>query len=127
MESSYIAMRIIVINVNTSREMTAVIGHSAELAAAPETEIVAIEPSWGPESVESYYDSTISAASMLHRLLQLNEPFDAIIWAGFGDHGHEAAQELFDAPVIDITHAAAMTACLVGRRYGVVTTLPRSI
>jgi allantoin racemase len=120
-------MRIVVLNVNTTAEMTAVIGRSAELAAAAGTEIIAIEPVWGPESVESYYDSFISAAAMLQRLLQLTDPFDALIWAGFGERGHEAAQELFDAPVIDITHAAAATACLIGRRYGIVTTLPRSI
>jgi allantoin racemase len=120
-------VRIVVINVNTSVQVTAAIGRSAELVAARGTEILAIEPAWGPESVEGYYDSFLSAAAILQRLQQLTVPFDAIIWAGFGEHGHEAAQELFETPVIDITHAAVVTACLVGRRYGIVTTLHRSI
>jgi allantoin racemase len=120
-------VRIAVVNVNTSAEMTATIGRSAESVAAAGTEIVAITPGWGPESVEGYYDSFISAAAILDSLALMNERFDAVIWAGFGEHGHEGAQELLDVPVIDITHAAAMVACLVGRRYGIVTTLPRSI
>lgn len=46
--------------------------------------------------------------------------------AGFGEHGREGVRELVDAPVVDITEAAAHLACLLGRRYGVVTTLERS-
>lgn len=46
--------------------------------------------------------------------------------AGFGEHGREGARELLDVPVVDITEAAAHLACLLGRRYGVVTTLDRT-
>lgn len=46
--------------------------------------------------------------------------------AGFGEHGREGARELVNVPVVDITEAAAHLACLLGRRYGVVTTLERS-
>jgi allantoin racemase len=46
--------------------------------------------------------------------------------AGFGEHGREGVRELVDVPVVDITEAAAHLACLLGRRYGVVTTLDRS-
>ncbi|MEV5721884.1 aspartate/glutamate racemase family protein, partial [Amycolatopsis mediterranei] len=41
-------------------------------------------------------------------------------------HGREGARELLDVPVVDITEAAAHLACLLGRRYGVVTTLDRT-
>ncbi len=46
--------------------------------------------------------------------------------AYFGEHGREGVRELVDVPVVDITEAAAHLACLLGRRYGVVTTLERS-
>ncbi|CAM5670461.1 Allantoin racemase OS=Streptomyces violarus OX=67380 GN=FHS41_005953 PE=3 SV=1 [Streptomyces violarus] len=46
--------------------------------------------------------------------------------AGFGKHGREGVRELVGVPVVDITEAAAHLACLLGRRYGVVTTLARS-
>jgi allantoin racemase len=48
------------------------------------------------------------------------------VLAGFGEHGREGARELLDVPVVDITEAAAHLACLLGRRYGVVTTLDRT-
>lgn len=41
-------MRALVVNCNTSPEITAVIRANAEAAAGPETEIVAIQPTWGP-------------------------------------------------------------------------------
>ena len=128
-------MRILVMNVNTTSSMTDLIGAAARSVARPGTEIVATEPTWGPVSVEGYYDSYISAAAILDRLHQLLDPdrpggperFDALVWAGFGEHGQEAAMELLDVPVVDITDAAAHLACLIGRRYGVITTLERSI
>ena len=55
------------------------------------------------------------------------EPFDAVIQAGFGEHGREGLQELVDVPVLDITEAAAIVAMLIGRTYSVVTTLDRTV
>ena len=84
-------------------------------------------PTWGPESVEGYYESYISAAAVLDTLTCWSGPsFDAVVWAGFGEHGREGAQELLDVPVITITEAAATAACLLGHSYGVVTTLRRA-
>jgi allantoin racemase len=120
-------VRLLVLNVNTSATITATIECAARAAASEATEIVATEPRWGPESVEGYYDSFLSAAALLDRLKEYPEPFDALIWAGFGEHGYQGAQELLTVPVIDVTHAAALMACLVGRKYGIVTTLARSV
>ena len=63
---------------------------------------------------------------MLDLLRRLDGPVDAVVMAGFGEHGREGARELLDVPVVDITEAAAHLACLLGRRYGVVTTHDRS-
>jgi allantoin racemase len=121
-------MRILVMNVNTTATMTEVMRAGAQRVARPGTEIIATQPDWGPASVEGYYDSYISAAAILDRLTTWTGPtFDALIWAGFGEHGREGAQELLDVPVITITEAAAMLACLVGHKYAVVTTLRRAI
>ncbi|MDA0625106.1 aspartate/glutamate racemase family protein, partial [Acinetobacter baumannii] len=51
--------------------------------------------------------------------------FDAVVMAGFGEHGREGAREVLAVPVVDITEAAAMHAMLLGHRFGVVTTLSR--
>ncbi len=121
-------MRILVMNVNTTASMTETMRAAAAAVASPGTEIIAAEPRFGPASVEGYYESYISAAAILDRLATWDgPPFDALVWAGFGEHGREGAQELLDVPVITITEAAAMTACLLGHKFGVVTTLRRAI
>ncbi len=53
--------------------------------------------------------------------------YDAVIQAGYGEHGREGLQELLDVPVVDITEAAASTAMYLGRSYSVVTTLDRAV
>ncbi|EFV12358.1 aspartate/glutamate racemase family protein [Segniliparus rugosus] len=120
-------MRIVVMNCNTSAAMTEAIGAQARAAARPETQISALQPLWGPESAEGYYDSFVTAAAVLDRLHTVGFPFDALVMAGFGEHGREGARELLEVPVVDITEAAAQVAMLLGRSYGVVTTLARAV
>lgn len=120
-------MRILVVNVNTTESMTAAIGAAARAVAAPGTEIVALTPFVGAESVEGNVESYLAAIAVLDRVLAYDEPYDAVIQAGFGEHGREGLQELLDVPVVDITEAAAQLAMLLGHRYSVVTTLDRTV
>ncbi|MFE4061031.1 aspartate/glutamate racemase family protein [Streptomyces sp. NPDC059096] len=119
-------MRILVTNCNTTEAMTEEIVRGARRASAPGTTVTGLTPDWGPESAEGWLDSHLSAAAVLDALRRHEEPYDAVVMAGFGEHGREGARELVDAPVVDITEAAAHLACLLGRRYGVVTTLDRA-
>ncbi|MGW0985272.1 aspartate/glutamate racemase family protein [Streptomyces sp. NPDC002486] len=120
-------MRIVVTNCNTTQEMTEEIVRGARAAAGPGTTVTGLTPAWGPASAEGWLDSYLSAAAVLDTLRTYDGPqYDAVVMAGFGEHGREGARELVDAPVVDITEAAAHLACLLGRRYGVVTTLERS-
>ncbi|MEU7720715.1 aspartate/glutamate racemase family protein [Streptomyces tibetensis] len=120
-------MRIVVTNCNTTQEMTGEIVRGARAAAGPGTTVTGLTPAWGPASAEGWLDSYLSAAAVLDTLRTYDGPqYDAVVMAGFGEHGREGARELVDVPVVDITEAAAHLACLLGRRYGVVTTLERS-
>lgn len=119
-------MRIVVANVNTTQSVTEAIRQQAVKAATPGTEIVAVTPEFGAESVESNFESYLAAVAVMDRLQAVEEPFDAVVLAGFGEHGKEGLAELFDKPVVDITEAAAHTACLLGRRFSVVTSLRRT-
>ncbi|KPC63858.1 aspartate/glutamate racemase family protein [Streptomyces chattanoogensis] len=120
-------MRLLVMNPNTTVSMTASIRATATAVAAPGTQIIAAEPLWGPESIEGHFDGFLSAAAVLDRLATLDTPFDALVMAGFGEPGREGAQELLDVPVLDITESAAQMAMMLGRTYGIVTTLDRSV
>lgn len=120
-------MRILVVNVNTTASMTASIGAQAAEVAGPETEIVPLTPLFGPASVEGNYESYLAAIAVMETVRSYREPFDAVIQAGYGEHGREGLQELLDVPVVDITEAAASTAMFLGHRYSVVTTLDRTV
>ncbi len=120
-------MRILVVNVNTTQSMTDSIAAQARAVAAPDTEIVDLTPRFGAESCEGNFDSYLAAVGVMDRVLSYPEPFDAVIQAGYGEHGREGLQELLDQPVVDITEAAASTAMFLGHKYSVITTLDRAV
>jgi allantoin racemase len=120
-------MRILVVNVNTTETMTASIGDQAAGIAAPGTEIVPLTPVFGAESVEGNYESYLAAIAVMETVRAYSEPYDAVIQAGYGEHGREGLQELLDVPVVDITEAAASTAMFLGHKYSIVTTLDRAV
>ncbi|WP_199259309.1 aspartate/glutamate racemase family protein [Paracoccus binzhouensis] len=120
-------MRILVVNVNTTETMTHGIGVQARKAAAPGTEIVALTPRFGAESVEGNFESYLAAVGVMDAVMRYDQPFDAVIQAGYGEHGREGLQELLEVPVVDITEAAASTAMFLGHKYSVVTTLDRAV
>lgn len=120
-------MRILVVNVNTTQSMTDGIGRTAQSVAAPDTEIVALTPLFGADSVEGNYESYLAAIAVMETVRRYDQPFDAVIQAGYGEHGREGLQELLEVPVVDITEAAASTAQFLGHKYSVVTTLDRAV
>lgn len=120
-------MRIVIVNVNTTETMTESIRVQAAQCAGPGTQIVALTPFFGPASCEGNLDSHLAAVGVVDRILAYPEAYDAVVQAGFGEHGREALQEVLDVPVVDITEAAAHVACLLGRCYSVITTLDRAV
>ena len=120
-------MRILVVNVNTTASITETIAQQARAVAAPGTEIVGLTPYFGAESVEGNFESYLAAIAVMDRVMAYDQPFDAVIQAGYGEHGREGLQELLDVPVVDITEAAASTAMFLGHAYSVVTTLDRTV
>ena len=120
-------MKIIVVNVNTSESMTETIGAGARRYASPGTQIVALRPFFGPEAVDCNFESYLSAVGVMDRVLAYDEPFDAVVLAGFGEHGRDGLQELLEQPVVEICEASAQVAMLVARSFSVVTTLQRSV
>lgn len=120
-------IRILVVNCNTNTAMTEAICAIARDAVRPGTEIIPLTPSFGPESAEGYYESFVSAAAVMSAVDAYEGDFDAIVTAGFGEHGREGLRQRWDAPVVDITEAAPMLANLVSHRFGVVTTLKSTL
>jgi allantoin racemase len=120
-------MRILVANVNTTETMTHGIAQAAAAAASPGTEIIGLTPDFGAESCEGNVESYLAAIAVMDKVVRYEGAYDAVIQAGYGEHGREGLQELLTVPVVDITEAAASTAMYLGRSYSVVTTLDRTV
>ena len=120
-------MIIKVVNPNTSLEMTALVERSAKAVAAPGTEVLAVSPAMGPESIESHYDEALSVPGLLDEIRAGEESgVDGYVVACFGDPGLDAAREVARGPVVGMAEAGLRTAAYLGRGFTVVTTLPRS-
>src|SRR5476649_1586130 len=120
-------MRILVVNVNTTESITQAIARQAQSVAAPGTEIIGLTPHFGADSIEGNFESYLAAIAVMDRVMSYDQPFDAVIQAGYGEHGSEGLQELLNVPVVDITDAGASTAMFLGHAYSVVTTLDRTV
>ena len=118
-------MRILVINPNTTLEMTHDIGEAARRYARPGTEIDTVSPEWGPRSIESHYEDFVAAVSMLETVRDRAADYDAVIIACYGDPGLAAAREISPVPVVGIAEASMLMACTVAHSFSIVTILPR--
>ena len=121
-------MRILIVNPNTTASMTAKIGAAARAAASPGTEVTAVNPAMGPESIEGYYDEAFSVPGLLEEIRRGEERgCDGYVIACFDDTGLDAARTLAHGPVVGICEAAMHVATMLGGRFSVVTTLQRSV
>ena len=66
-------------------------------------------------------EAQIGGAVALEMLAEHHRRADGAIIAAFGDPGLMGARELFDFPVVGMAEAAMLTACMLGRRFAIVT------
>ncbi len=122
-------MRIVIVNPNTTHAMTETIAAAARQAASSISEIVAVQPSSGPASIEGVYDGALAVPGVIEEILRAEASggASAYIIACFDDTGLDAARSAAIAPVIGIGEAAFHVASLVASRFTVITTLSRSV
>lgn len=114
-------MRILVVNSNTTPSVTDRIGAAARAVASPGTEITAVSAPFGLPLIVTRADWLVAGPATLAALAQHRGRYDAAVIACFGDPGLDAAKELLDVPVLGISEAAFHAACMLGRRFGVVS------
>ncbi len=114
-------MRILLLNPNTSQSITDILAAAAIPAAAQGTEIVPVTAPRGVPYISSRAEAQIGGAVALEMLAERARTYDAAIIAAFGDPGLFAARELFDVPIVGMSEAAMLTACMLGKRFGIVT------
>lgn len=114
-------MRILLLNPNTTSAITDRLMAAAREAAASGTELVPATATRGVPYIATRVEAQIGGAIALEMLAEHHNGVDAAIIAAFGDPGLFGARELFDIPVVGMAEAAMLTACMLGRRFVIVT------
>jgi allantoin racemase len=114
-------VRILLLNPNTTAEVTGLLYAAGSRAASPGTELVAVTAKRGVPYIATRAEAQIGGAIALEMLAEAGTGFDAAIIAAFGDPGLFGARELFSFPVVGLAEAAMLTACMLGQRFSIVT------
>ena len=113
-------MKLLLINPNISQSVSDLIEAEARRAAAPGTEIRVLTAPFGVAYIETRFESLIGAYATATLAAEHAEQHDALIVAAFGDPGIDGLRELLDIPVVGLTEAALMSACLLGKRFSII-------
>ncbi|MEM2001311.1 MAG: aspartate/glutamate racemase family protein [Candidatus Methanomethylicaceae archaeon] len=115
-------MRIIVINLNTSREISHKIYEAVLRVKRPDAQVDVVQPRKGPAAIESSYDEAFAVPPMLELVKKANASgYDAIVLGCFCDAGVEAAREISEIPVIAMEEASLALALTLGSKFGIIT------
>ena len=123
-------MKLLLANPNTSRAVTDRIAAAARAAASAGTTIQAVTAAVGVPYIATRAEAVIGARAVLELFAEHAggakhaSGADAAVVAAFGDPGLAAARELLDIPVVGMAEAAMLTACMLGRRFAIVTFAP---
>jgi allantoin racemase len=114
-------VKVLLLNPNTTAEVTGLLYAAGHRAASPGTELVAMTAKRGVPYIATRAEAQIGGAIALEMLAEAGSGFDAAVIAAFGDPGLFGARELFAFPVVGLAEAAMLTACMVGRKFSIVT------
>lgn len=118
-------MKILIINPNTSEDMTNTIDGAAKKYAQPGTEITTVMPADGPDFLDTAYEQAIQIPKVLDIVKENKDKHDYFIIACGYDPGLDACRTI-TPNVIGIGEAAIMTACAVARKFSFLNSTPSS-
>ncbi|MFO8034461.1 MAG: aspartate/glutamate racemase family protein [Candidatus Bipolaricaulota bacterium] len=121
-------MRILIVNPNSSEEMTASIRGETEHVARQGTEVTVVRVEEAPPSISSVADEALAAPGVMrHARWAAEEGYDAVIVACFSDPGLGAARDAAGIPVFGIQETSLYVAAMLGRKFTVLTPLARRV
>ena len=119
--------RILVINPNSSTQVTEAIGRACQpLRSLGDVTIDCITNAEGPPGIETQLH--VDAVAVHNAQLVAQHPdYDAYVIACYSDPGLHACREVTVRPVLGISECGLLTALTLGRRVGVLAILATSI
>lgn len=113
-------MRILVVNSNTSAFVTEKVATEARLVAASGSEIIAVTGTFGGRVIGTRSENAIAEHATLALVAEHANKCDGALIAVSYDTCLRAARELLSVPVVGMTEAALLTACMLGGQIGVI-------
>lgn len=120
-------MKILIINPNSSPEMTEKIKAAALEFAAGDFEVECLATCGAPEYIETYEDEIKAAPGMIQLIRENEEKYDAFVIACHCDPNLDAMKEITKKLVVGIGEASMKIASMLGHTFSVVTDTFHSI
>lgn len=119
--------KILIINPNTSLEMTQDIRKTILKIKATDIDVDIINPDFGPNTLESYYDYSLASFGCLRFIENTKNNYDGVLIACFGDPGLYAMKEKVEGLVLGIAETSIMIANLLGQKFGILAALDKAV
>jgi Asp/Glu/hydantoin racemase len=113
--------RILLLNPNTSADVTDRLVRAASPSLSPGSTLVPMTAPRGVPYIATRAEAAIASGIVLDMLAEAEGSFDVAIVAAFGDPGLGGARELMSVPVIGLAEAAMLSACMLGQRFSIVS------
>jgi allantoin racemase len=114
-------LRVLLINPNTSPDVTERVARHARAAAGEGVDIVPVTGRFGARYISTRAAAAIAVHAALDALAEHGEGCDAVFLACFGDPGLDALREISPVPVVGMAEASCALAAMLGRRFSIVT------
>lgn len=114
-------MHLLLINPNTTSSITDQVARVARAAVSPGVAIDAVTGRFGARYIASRAAAAVAGHAALDAWAEHAAAHDAVVLACFGDPGLDALRELAPVPVVGMAEASIHAACLLGRRFAIVT------
>jgi len=119
--------RILIINPNSSAEMTEAIHKNALAFAGEDMEILTVPTPGTPPFIATYEDHAMAAPGMVRLLRENEDSFDAFVIACHGDPNIDLMKEITTKPVVGIAEASMKIATMLGHSFSVIAPVERTV
>ena len=114
-------LRILLINPNTTQNVTGLVARHVEAIAGDAATFLPVTGAFGAHYISTRASAAIAGHAALDAFATHGDGCDAAYLACFGDPGLLALRELASVPVVGMAEASCLEACRRGRRFAIVT------
>ena len=114
-------MRILVLNANTTAFVTETAAVEGRRVASPGTEIIPVTADFGAAIVATRTEHAVAEHAAVELAARHAAGCDAVVIAVSYDTGLKALREMLPIPVVGMTEAALLSACMLGGPVGLIS------